>query len=49
LHTPPGATTKALTDNFLEVRLNAYLPANQSVRLLISGFEHGGLTGCVAA
>jgi threonylcarbamoyladenosine tRNA methylthiotransferase MtaB len=49
LHSPPGAMTKALTDNFLEVRLDAHLPANQSVRLLISGFEHGGLTGCVAA
>jgi threonylcarbamoyladenosine tRNA methylthiotransferase MtaB len=49
LHTPPGDMTKALTDNFLEVRVNAHLPANQSVRLRISGFEQGSLAGCVAA
>ena len=33
LHTPQDAMTRALTDNFLEVRLNARVPANQSVRI----------------
>ncbi len=37
LHAPPGERTKALTDNFLEVRLDACLPANQSVRVRVSG------------
>jgi threonylcarbamoyladenosine tRNA methylthiotransferase MtaB len=49
LHAPPGENAKALTDNFLEVRLDACLPANQSVRVRISGLDDGGLTGRVAA
>ena len=49
LHAPPGEKAKALTDNFLEVRLDACLPANQSVRVRISGLEDGGLTGRIAA
>jgi threonylcarbamoyladenosine tRNA methylthiotransferase MtaB len=49
LHTPPGERARALTDNFLEVRLDACLPANQSVCVRISGLEDGGLTGRVAA
>jgi threonylcarbamoyladenosine tRNA methylthiotransferase MtaB len=49
LHAPPGEKARALTDNFLEVRLDACLPANQSVRVRISGLEDSGLTGRVAA
>jgi threonylcarbamoyladenosine tRNA methylthiotransferase MtaB len=49
LHAPPGERAGALTDNFLEVRLDICLPANQSVRLLITGLEDGGLTGRQAA
>jgi len=45
LHAPAGEGARALTDNFLQVRLDACLPANQSVRLRISGLEDGGLTG----
>jgi threonylcarbamoyladenosine tRNA methylthiotransferase MtaB len=49
LHAPTGERARALTDNFLEVRLDTCLPANQSVRVCISGLEDGGLTGRVAA
>jgi threonylcarbamoyladenosine tRNA methylthiotransferase MtaB len=49
LHAPTGQRARALTDNFLEVRLDTCLPANQSVRVRISGLEDGGLTGRVAA
>jgi threonylcarbamoyladenosine tRNA methylthiotransferase MtaB len=49
LHTAQGERARALTDNFLEVRLDACLPANQSVRVRISGLEESGLTGRVAA
>jgi threonylcarbamoyladenosine tRNA methylthiotransferase MtaB len=49
LHTPQGERARALTDNFLEVRLDTCLPANQSVRVRISGLEEDGLTGRVAA
>ncbi len=49
LHAPPGERTKALTDNFLEVQLEAHVPANQSVRIRISGLEDDKLTGRVAA
>ena len=45
LHTPPREMTGALTDNFLEVRLDAHLPANQSVRVLVTGLRETGLTG----
>jgi hypothetical protein len=37
--------TGALTDNFLDVRLDACLPANQSVRVLVTGLRETGLTG----
>jgi threonylcarbamoyladenosine tRNA methylthiotransferase MtaB len=48
LHAPAGEEARALTDNFLQVRLDACLPANQSVRVRISGLEDGGLTGRLA-
>jgi threonylcarbamoyladenosine tRNA methylthiotransferase MtaB len=48
LHAPAGEGARALTDNFLQVRLDACLPANQSVRVRISGLEDGGLTGRLA-
>jgi threonylcarbamoyladenosine tRNA methylthiotransferase MtaB len=49
LHTPQGERARALTDNFLEVRLDTCLPANQSLRVQVTGLEDGGLTGRVAA
>jgi threonylcarbamoyladenosine tRNA methylthiotransferase MtaB len=45
LQAPQGAMTRALTDNFLEVQLNARVLANQSVRTLITGLTATGLTG----
>ena len=47
LHTPQDAMTRALTDNFLEVRLNAGASANQGVRILITGLTDTGLTGSI--
>jgi threonylcarbamoyladenosine tRNA methylthiotransferase MtaB len=47
LQVPPGENARALTDNFLEVRLDACLRANQSVCVRISGLDGGGLTGHV--
>jgi threonylcarbamoyladenosine tRNA methylthiotransferase MtaB len=49
LQVPPGEKARALTDNFLEVRLDACLPANRNVRVRISGLDDAGLTGRVAA
>jgi hypothetical protein len=49
LHMPPSEKARALTDNFLEVRLDRYLPANQSVRVLIGGLDDRGLIGRIAA
>ena len=49
LQSPPGEQARAITDNFLEVRLDACLPANQSVRVRISGLDDGGLIGRIAA
>jgi threonylcarbamoyladenosine tRNA methylthiotransferase MtaB len=49
LHATPGEKARALTDNFLEVRLEAFLPANQSVRVRISGLDDSGLTGRLTA
>ncbi len=49
LHTPQGNRARALTDNFLEVRLDTWLPANQSVRVQVTGLEDDGLTGRIAA
>jgi threonylcarbamoyladenosine tRNA methylthiotransferase MtaB len=48
LHTPQNATTRALSDNFLEVQLDQRMPPNQSVRALITGFTVAGLTGRIA-
>jgi threonylcarbamoyladenosine tRNA methylthiotransferase MtaB len=48
LHTPPGETTPALADNFLEVRLEAQMPPNQSVSVLVTGLTETGLTGQLA-
>jgi hypothetical protein len=45
LHTSQEAMTRALTDNFLEVHLDARVPANQSVRVLVTGLTATGLTG----
>ena len=47
LHSP-GETTPALTDNFLEVLLQAKMPANQSVRVVVTGLTEAGLTGQLA-
>ena len=41
-------TTPALTDNFLEVFLQAKIPANQSVRVAITGLTDTGLVGQLA-
>ena len=49
LHTEPGASTRALTDNFLEVRLSTSLPANQNVRAVVTGLTETGLSAHVAA
>jgi threonylcarbamoyladenosine tRNA methylthiotransferase MtaB len=49
LHTSPGETTKALTDNFLEVELDARIGANQRLRVLVTGLSDTGLTGRIAA
>jgi threonylcarbamoyladenosine tRNA methylthiotransferase MtaB len=49
LHAPPNAMSKALTDNFLELHLDARLPANQNVRVLVTGLAENGLTGRSAA
>jgi threonylcarbamoyladenosine tRNA methylthiotransferase MtaB len=48
LRTPPGAMTKALSDNFLQVGLDACVPADQSVRVLVSGLQDDGLAGRIA-
>jgi threonylcarbamoyladenosine tRNA methylthiotransferase MtaB len=48
LHTPADAMGRALTDNFLEVHLDAHVPANQSVRVRVTGLRDNGLTGRVA-
>jgi threonylcarbamoyladenosine tRNA methylthiotransferase MtaB len=49
LQTPPGAMTRALTDNFLELQLDLRMPANQSVRVLVTGVAGTGLSGTLAA
>jgi threonylcarbamoyladenosine tRNA methylthiotransferase MtaB len=53
LHTSPEkhgqACTRALADNFLDLRLNASLPANQSVRARVTGLTDAGLTASVTA
>jgi threonylcarbamoyladenosine tRNA methylthiotransferase MtaB len=47
LHSTSGEAT-ALADNFLEVRLEARVPPNQDVRVLITGLTGTGLTGQLA-
>jgi threonylcarbamoyladenosine tRNA methylthiotransferase MtaB len=49
LHTAPDETTKALTDNFLEVELDAQFAANQTLRVLVTGLSSTGLNGRIAA
>jgi threonylcarbamoyladenosine tRNA methylthiotransferase MtaB len=49
LHTQPGALTQALTDNFLELRFDQQMPANQDVRVLVTGVAESGLIGRLAA
>ena len=48
LHTPPGETTPALADNFLKLRIEAQMPPNQSVSVLVTGLNETGLTGQLA-
>jgi threonylcarbamoyladenosine tRNA methylthiotransferase MtaB len=48
LHTAPGEPTPVLADNFLEVRLEAQQPSNQSVRVVVTGLTETGLTGQLA-
>jgi threonylcarbamoyladenosine tRNA methylthiotransferase MtaB len=49
LHTAAGKATKALTDNFLEVELDAGVAANQALRVLVTGLSGNGLNGRIAA
>jgi threonylcarbamoyladenosine tRNA methylthiotransferase MtaB len=49
LHTAPGETTKALTDNFLEVSLDSRIAANQKLQVLVTGVSDTGLSGRIAA
>jgi threonylcarbamoyladenosine tRNA methylthiotransferase MtaB len=49
LRTPSGAVTTALTDNFLEVQLDVHVPANQSVRVLVTGLSDAGVIGYLDA
>jgi threonylcarbamoyladenosine tRNA methylthiotransferase MtaB len=48
LHAAPGETTPALADNFLEIRLEAQVPQNRSIRVLATGLTETGLTGQLA-
>ncbi len=48
LHTSQGKTTPALADNFLEVLLQAKIPANRSVRVVVTGLTETGLIGQLA-
>jgi threonylcarbamoyladenosine tRNA methylthiotransferase MtaB len=45
LHSAQAVATRALTDNFLELRLRVKLEANRSVRALVTGLTDTGLTG----
>ena len=47
LHAAQNVFSRALTDNFLEVSLAAHLPANQNVRVEITGLTETGLSGHV--
>jgi threonylcarbamoyladenosine tRNA methylthiotransferase MtaB len=48
LHTSQGKTTPALADNFLEVLLQAKIPAKLSVRVVVTGLTETGLIGQLA-
>jgi threonylcarbamoyladenosine tRNA methylthiotransferase MtaB len=48
LHTAQCESTPALADNFLEVLLQAKVPPNQSVRVVVTGLTETGLTGQLA-
>jgi hypothetical protein len=41
----PGATTEAVTDNFLKLSLDAPLPANRIVTAQITALTNEGLSG----
>jgi threonylcarbamoyladenosine tRNA methylthiotransferase MtaB len=45
----PQANARALADNFLEVQLDAGAPANQSLRVRVTGLTDAGLSGSVTA
>jgi threonylcarbamoyladenosine tRNA methylthiotransferase MtaB len=49
LHTAPGKTTPALTDNFLEVLIEGQLQSNQSISVAVTGLTETGMTGQLAS
>jgi len=49
LQTAPDEGSRALSDNFLEVRLDERLPANESVKALITGLTESGLAARLVA
>jgi threonylcarbamoyladenosine tRNA methylthiotransferase MtaB len=49
LNDPSGTMTRALTENFLELRLDLQLPPNRAVQVLVTGVAGTGLTGRLAA
>jgi threonylcarbamoyladenosine tRNA methylthiotransferase MtaB len=49
LQARPGAMTQALSDNFLELQLDQHVPANQDVRVLVTGVSEIGLSGRLVA
>ncbi|HTZ56653.1 MAG TPA: MiaB/RimO family radical SAM methylthiotransferase [Acidobacteriaceae bacterium] len=49
LRTSSGSLTRALSDNFIELYLDAQMSANQNVSVLVTGLIEGGLTGRLAA
>jgi threonylcarbamoyladenosine tRNA methylthiotransferase MtaB len=49
LHRAPGETTPALADNFLELRIEAEMPPNQSIRVLVTGLTETGLAAQLAS
>ncbi len=48
LQTAPDESTPALADNFLALRLEAPMPANQSIRVVVTGLTETELTGQLA-
>jgi threonylcarbamoyladenosine tRNA methylthiotransferase MtaB len=49
LQARPGATTQALSDNFLELQLDRQVPPNQNVQVLVTGVPETGLSGRLVA